>query len=153
MATGASTADLAIILIDARNGVLPQSRRHAFIANLLGIRHFVVAINKMDLVGFDKAVYDAIHAEFTGFLKRIGAPEALFIPISAREGDNVVTRSPKTPWYEGPALLEFLEDVAVDEHLDGCPRAFPCSTCSARTSISAAMRGRSLPAFSMRATK
>src|SRR3954454_21222037 len=86
MATGASTAHLAIILIDARNGVLPQSRRHAFIANLLGIRQFVVAINKMDLVGFDQSVYDAIHREFTGFLKQIGAPDALFIPISARDG-------------------------------------------------------------------
>src|SRR3978361_1454694 len=89
MATGASTADLAIILIDARNGVLPQSRRHAFIANLLGIRHFVVAINKMDLVGFDKAVYDAILNEFTEFLHKIGGPVAQFVPISARDGDNV----------------------------------------------------------------
>ncbi|HKD08057.1 MAG TPA: sulfate adenylyltransferase subunit CysN [Bryobacteraceae bacterium] len=125
MATGASTADLAIILIDARNGVLQQSRRHAFIANLLGIRQFVVAINKMDLVEFDKAVYDAISSEFTAFLKRIGAPEALFIPMSARDGDNVVTRSPKTPWYKGPALLEYLEDVAVDEGLDRLPARFP----------------------------
>jgi len=125
MATGASTSDLAIILIDARNGVLPQSRRHAFIANLLGIRHFVVAINKMDLVGFDRTVYDAVSAEFTGFLKRIGGPKALFIPISARDGDNVVTRSPKTAWYEGPALLEYLEDVAVDEGLDQLPARFP----------------------------
>src|SRR4051812_26654668 len=115
MATGASTADLAIILIDARNGVLPQSRRHAFIANLLGIRHFVVAINKMDLVGFDQAVYDAILTEFTGFLHRIGGPLAQFIPISARDGDNVVDKSVHTPWYKGPALLEYLEDVPVDE--------------------------------------
>jgi len=125
MATGASTADLAIILIDARNGVLPQSRRHAFIANLLGIRHFVVAINKMDLVGFDQAVYDAIHKEFTGFLHRIGGPLAQFIPISARDGDNVVTRSEKTPWYTGPALLEFLEDVSVDEEREKLPARFP----------------------------
>ena len=125
MATGASTSDLAIILIDARNGVLPQSRRHAFIANLLGIRHFVVAINKMDLVAFDQAVYDAITDEFTAFLKRIGAPKALFIPISARDGDNVVTRSPKTSWYSGPALLEYLEDVTVDDNLDNLPARFP----------------------------
>src|SRR5579864_3214157 len=117
MATGASTADLAIILIDARNGVLPQSRRHAFIANLLGIRHFVVAINKMDLVGFDHEVYKAIVSEFTTFLSRIGAPEALFIPISARDGDNVVEQSAKTPWYTGPALLDFLETVPVIEGL------------------------------------
>ncbi|HYA18738.1 MAG TPA: GTP-binding protein, partial [Bryobacteraceae bacterium] len=114
MATGASTADLAIILIDARNGVLQQSRRHAFIANLLGIRHFVVAINKMDLVDFDRTVYDQIRHEFSGFLAKIGAPEALFIPISARDGDNVVTPSQRTPWYRGPALLEHLEDVPVE---------------------------------------
>src|SRR5690349_12201662 len=125
MATGASTAHLAIILIDARNGVLPQSRRHAFIANLLGIRHFVVAINKMDLVGFDRAVYDAIRTEFTGFLHQIGAPDAVFIPISARDGDNVVERSPKTPWFEGPALLEFLEQVSTEEHLERLPARMP----------------------------
>jgi sulfate adenylyltransferase large subunit len=125
MATGASTADLAIILIDARNGVLPQSRRHAFIANLLGIRHFVVAVNKMDLVGFDKAVYDSIHAEFTAFLKRIGAPDALFIPISARDGDNVVEKSERTPWYRGPALLSHLEDVPVDSGQEDLPARFP----------------------------
>jgi len=125
MATGASTADLAIILIDARNGVLPQSRRHAFIANLLGIRHFVVAINKMDLVNFDQNVYNAIVKEFTGFLKRIGGPKGLFIPISARDGDNVVTRSEKTPWYSGPALLEFLEEVPVDEARQLLPARFP----------------------------
>ncbi len=125
MATGASTADLAIILIDARNGVLQQSRRHAFIANLLGIRHFVVAINKMDLVGFDEAVYDAIRTEFTEFLRRIGAPGALFIPISARDGDNVVDRSSNTPWYSGPALLDHLETVAVDEERELLPARFP----------------------------
>ncbi|HXJ43859.1 MAG TPA: sulfate adenylyltransferase subunit CysN [Bryobacteraceae bacterium] len=125
MATGASTAHLAIILIDARNGVLPQSRRHAFIANLLGIRHFVVAINKMDLVGFDQNVYNAIQTEFTAFLKHIGAPEGVFIPMSARDGDNVVERSPKTPWYTGPALLEFLENVDVDEDRVTTPGRFP----------------------------
>jgi sulfate adenylyltransferase large subunit len=125
MATGASTADLAIILIDARNGVLPQSRRHAFIASLLGIRHFTVAINKMDLVGFDETIYNAIREEFTGFLHRIGAPAAQFIPISARDGDNVVTRSGRTPWYTGPALLEYLEDVPVDERRGKLPARFP----------------------------
>jgi sulfate adenylyltransferase large subunit len=125
MATGASTADLAVILIDARNGVLPQSRRHAFIANLLGIQHFVVTINKMDLVGFDKAVYDAIVTEFTSFLKRIGAPDALFIPISARDGDNVVEKSAKTPWYHGPAMLDFLETVPVIEGLAEMTARFP----------------------------
>src|SRR5215469_16138252 len=125
MATGASTAELAIILIDARNGVLQQSRRHAFIANLLGIRHFVVAINKMDLVDFDKAVYEAIQGEFSAFMGKIGAPDALFIPISARDGDNVVTRSARTPWYTGPALLEHLEDVEVGEEAEQLSARFP----------------------------
>jgi sulfate adenylyltransferase large subunit len=125
MATGASTSDLAIILIDARNGVLPQSRRHAFIANLLGIKHFVVAINKMDLVGFDEAVYDAIRLEFTGFMQRIGAPAPLFIPISARDGDNVVDKSTRSPWYQGPALLDFLEEVPADSGREALPARFP----------------------------
>jgi sulfate adenylyltransferase large subunit len=125
MATGASTSDLAIILIDARNGVLQQSRRHAFIANLLGIKHFVVAINKMDLVGFDEAVYDAIRIEFTEFMKRIGAPAPLFIPISARDGDNVVEKSARSPWYHGPALLEYLEEVPADSGREALPARFP----------------------------
>jgi sulfate adenylyltransferase large subunit len=125
MATGASTSDLAIILIDARNGVLPQSRRHAFIANLLGIKHFVVAINKMDLVDFDEGVYNEIQTEFTGFMQRIGAPAPLFIPISARDGDNVVTKSDRSPWYTGPALLEYLEEVPVDSGREELPARFP----------------------------
>src|ERR1700681_4946017 len=125
MATGASTSDLAIILIDARNGVLPQSRRHAFIANLLGIKHFVVAINKMDLVGFDEAVYDRIRIEFTGFMEKIGAPPPLFIPISARDGDNVVDKSLRSPWYQGPALLEYLEEVPADIEIETLPARFP----------------------------
>jgi sulfate adenylyltransferase large subunit len=125
MATGASTADLAIILIDARNGVLRQSRRHAFIANLLGIKHFVVTINKMDLVDFNEAVYNSIRDEFTSFLHRIGAPDALFIPISARDGDNVVTKSERTPWYDGPALLSWLEDVPADAGPEDLPARFP----------------------------
>src|SRR5579863_3108026 len=125
MATGASTAELAIILIDARNGVLQQSRRHAFIANLLGIPHFVVAINKMDLMGFDQGVYDAIRTEFTGFMKRIGAPAPLFIPISARDADNVVTKSERTPWYHGPALLPYLEELAPDAGSERMPGRFP----------------------------
>ena len=125
MATGASTADLAIILIDARNGVLPQSRRHAFIANLLGIQHFVVAINKMDIVDFNEAVYDKIRVEFTGFMNRIGAPAPLFIPISARDGDNVVEKSARTPWYQGPALLPYLEDLPADAGSEDMPARFP----------------------------
>jgi sulfate adenylyltransferase large subunit len=113
MATGASTADLAIILIDARQGVLPQSRRHAFIASLLGIPRIVVAVNKMDLVGFDENVFRTIEAEFTDFLRKLNAPPAYFLPISALLGDNVVAPSKNTPWFRGPNLLEHLETVQI----------------------------------------
>jgi sulfate adenylyltransferase large subunit len=113
MATGASTADLAIILIDARQGVLPQSRRHAYIASLLGIPRLVVAVNKMDLVNFDEGVFRAIETEFTAFLKKLNAPAAYFLPISALLGDNVVAPSRNTPWFHGPNLLEHLETVEV----------------------------------------
>ena len=113
MATGASTADLAIILVDARNGVLPQSRRHLYIATLLGIRHIVVAINKMDLMAFSEEVYNQVRADFMSFATRLPIGELKFIPISALGGDNVVTRSQNTQWYAGPALLEYLETVEV----------------------------------------
>jgi sulfate adenylyltransferase large subunit len=113
MATGASTADLAIILIDARLGVLPQSRRHAFIATLLETPHLVVAVNKMDLVDFREDVFRAIESEFRGFVEKLHARNIQFIPISALDGDNVVSRSARTPWYDGPALLEHLETVPL----------------------------------------
>jgi sulfate adenylyltransferase subunit 1 len=111
MVTGASTADLAIILVDARNGVLPQSRRHACIASLVGIPHFVVAVNKMDLARYDRAVFERIRSEFGEFLTRLGVAHATFIPISALHGDNVVTRSAEMRWYHGPSLLEHLETL------------------------------------------
>ena len=111
MATGASTADLAILLIDAQLGVLPQSRRHAFICSLLGIPRFVVAINKMDLAGYDRAVFERIRDEFSGFLAKLGAPAPYFLPVSALAGDNVVARSRSMPWFDGPSLLEYLETV------------------------------------------
>ena len=113
MATGASTADLAIILIDARKGVLPQSRRHAFIASLLGIRSFVIAVNKMDLVDYDQQVFDSIQNQFQQWHR---SPDlcSYFLPISALEGDNVVRRSRNMPWFEGPSLLEYLETVEID---------------------------------------
>jgi sulfate adenylyltransferase large subunit len=111
MATGASTADAAVILVDARNGVLPQSRRHATIAALLGIRRIVVAVNKMDLVGWRQEVFAAIRNEFAELLEKLGVREAVFIPVSALEGDNVVRRGSAMPWYEGPALLEYLESI------------------------------------------
>ena len=113
MATGASTANLAIILIDARLGVLPQSRRHAYIASLLGIPHLAVAVNKMDLRGYDQKVYDEIVANFRQFAERLQFKNVMFTPISAKLGDNVVQRSANTPWYDGPTLLEFLETVPI----------------------------------------
>src|SRR4029077_14372585 len=113
MATGASTAELAIILIDARNGVLAQSLRHAHIASLLGIPNFAIAVNKMDLVGYEEDVFRAIETEFRDFLAKLNAPHAYFRPISALEGDNVVRRSRNLPWFTGPCLLEYLETVPV----------------------------------------
>ncbi len=113
MATGASTANLAIILIDARNGVLPQSRRHAYIASLLGIPHIVVAINKMDLVDFREAVFEEIRAEFAAFAAHLRVPDLHFIPISALLGDNVVDKSRHMPWFEGSSLLHYLESVHI----------------------------------------
>jgi sulfate adenylyltransferase large subunit len=114
MATGASTADLAIILIDARKGILAQSRRHAYIASLLGTRHLVAAINKMDLVLFSEDVYRNITAELQALIDQVGVGNLLTIPVSALEGDNVVDRSARMPWYEGPTLLEHLETVPVE---------------------------------------
>jgi sulfate adenylyltransferase large subunit len=125
MATGASTAELAIILIDARNGVLRQSRRHAYIASLLGIPNFVVAVNKMDLVGYDEAVFSAIETEFREFLSRLNRANVYFLPISALAGDNVVHRSHKMRWFEGPSLLEHLEDVPVLQNALSGPFRFP----------------------------
>ncbi len=113
MVTGASTADLAIVLVDARKGVLAQSKRHAFISSLLGIPHVVVCVNKMDLVDFDEGVFDAIVEDFDRFAARLELPDVTFIPISALLGDNVVERSQAMPWYQGPPLLYHLEHVHI----------------------------------------
>jgi bifunctional enzyme CysN/CysC len=113
MVTGASTADLAIVLVDARKGVLAQSKRHAFISSLLGIPHVVVCVNKMDLVNFEEAVFDEIVEEFDAFAARLEMPDVTFIPISALLGDNVVDRSEAMPWYQGPPLLYHLEHVHI----------------------------------------
>jgi bifunctional enzyme CysN/CysC len=113
MATGASTADLAIILIDARHGVLTQTKRHSFIVSLLGIRHIVVAVNKMDIVGFDQAVFERIRADYADFASRLDLPDVHFMPISALKGDNVVRQSPNMPWYSGAALMPLLETVYI----------------------------------------
>ena len=115
MVTGTSTADLSVVLIDARKGVLTQSRRHAAISSLLGIRQLVVAVNKMDLVSYSRMVFERIEGEFREFTDRLGVPDVRFIPISALLGDNVVDRSEHMDWYDGPPLLEFLEDVRVPE--------------------------------------
>jgi sulfate adenylyltransferase large subunit len=128
MATGASTADLAVILIDARNGVLPQSRRHAFITSLLGIPNFVIAVNKMDAVGYAESVFRAIEAEFREFLGRLAqanSPYVYFLPISALHGDNVVRPSRNMAWFEGPSLLEFLESVPVHHRARTAAFRFP----------------------------
>ncbi|MBI1203664.1 MAG: DUF2061 domain-containing protein [Rhodopseudomonas sp.] len=113
MATGASTADLALILVNAQSGLTQQTRRHALIAATLGVRHLVVAVNKMDLVGYAQATFAAIEREFRAFADRLGAAAITFIPVSARKGDNVVKRSAAMDWYRGPTLLDKLETVDV----------------------------------------
>ncbi len=113
MATGASTADLAIILIDARHGVQVQTKRHSFIVSLLGIRHIVVTVNKMDLIGFDQAKFESICNDYRNFAARLDLPDLHFIPISALNGDNVVDKSPSMPWYQGSTLMNFLETVYI----------------------------------------
>ncbi|HEY2411235.1 MAG TPA: sulfate adenylyltransferase subunit CysN [Pirellulaceae bacterium] len=113
MATGASTADLAIILIDARHGVLVQTKRHSFIVSLLGIKHVVVAINKMDIVDYSQETYDKIRADYQSFAARLDLPDVHFLPLSALKGDNVVSQSPRMPWYNGPTLMHLLETVYI----------------------------------------
>ncbi|KXF80274.1 sulfate adenylyltransferase subunit CysN [Enterovibrio coralii] len=126
MATGASTCDLAVILIDARKGVLDQTRRHSFIASSLGIRHFVVAVNKMDLVDFDQARFESIRDDYLAFAEKLNADiDIKLVPLSALEGDNVVDRSPSTPWYDGDTLLTMLEDVNVTAEKDKSAFRFP----------------------------
>ena len=117
MVTGGSTADLAVILIDARKGVLTQTRRHSYLVSLLGIRHVVLAVNKMDLIGFDQARFDAIVADYRAFAAQIGVDDFLAVPISGLKGDNIAARSEATPWYQGPTLMEHLETVPVDDQL------------------------------------
>ena len=122
MVTGASTADLAIILIDARHGLVEQTHRHSFIASLLGIKHLVVCVNKMDLVEFDEDTYQSITSAYRNFSSRLDIPDIKFIPIRALLGDNVVESSANMPWYEGGTLLSHLEEVHVgsDRNLQDC---------------------------------
>ncbi|MFT7458069.1 MAG: bifunctional enzyme CysN/CysC [Planctomycetota bacterium] len=125
MATAASTADIAIILIDARKGVLTQTRRHSYIASLLGVKHIVVAINKMDLVEYSKEIFDEIVLDYRSFADNQGFSEIICIPMSALNGDNVTSSSDKFSWYDGPALLPHLEEVDVSEEYHAMPFRFP----------------------------
>ncbi|RJQ49547.1 MAG: GTP-binding protein [Gammaproteobacteria bacterium] len=125
MVTGASTANLAIILIDARKGMLIQSRRHAYIAHLLGIPHIVVAVNKMDLVNYAQDVYQSIRAEFSAFADKLGIKDARYIPLSAMNGDNVVEKSASMPWYQGETLLGVLETVKIAQDVNLRDFRFP----------------------------
>ena len=125
MVTGASTANLAVILIDARNGIVTQSRRHAYIASLLGIPHLVVAVNKMDLMNYSQAVFDAIREAFSQFAAALNFREVIFIPISALKGDMVVERGDNLPWYEGPALIELLKNIEIVHDINVDDFRFP----------------------------
>jgi bifunctional enzyme CysN/CysC len=125
MATGASNADLAVILIDARKGVLTQTKRHSYICSLLGVRHLVLAVNKIDLAGYDQQVFDQIVADYMEFAKTLGFASITPVPMSARHGDNVTVRSAHTPWYHGPTLIEHLERIDVDSDTAAKPFRFP----------------------------
>jgi bifunctional enzyme CysN/CysC len=125
MVTGASTTDLAVLMIDARKGVLVQTRRHSFLVSLLGIRKVLVAVNKMDMVGYDRATFDRIEADYRTFATSIGLDDITCIPMSALRGDNITERSPETPWYEGPTLMDHLETVEVDEAVTNAPFRMP----------------------------
>jgi bifunctional enzyme CysN/CysC len=125
MVTGASTADLAIVLVDARKGIVEQSRRHAFLVSLLRVPHLVVAVNKMDLVDYAEEVYESIRDEFTAFAAKLEVPDLTVIPISALRGDNVVSRSEAMPWYEGPSLLHHLENIHVASDRNLVDSRFP----------------------------
>ena len=125
MATGASNSDLAIVLVDARKGVLVQTRRHALICSLLGIRHVILAINKIDLVGFQQNTFDRIKQDFSNFASELNFKTIVAIPISARYGDNVTERSSQTPWYTGPTLVDGLETIEVDDAIGEKPFRFP----------------------------
>ena len=151
MVTGASTADLSLVLVDARKGVIEQSKRHAFIASLLRIPHVVVCVNKMDAVDWDEGVFDRIVEDFTDFATPLDLRDLLFIPVSALLGDNVVERSEHMRWYQGPTLLHHLEHVHIASDRDLNTRASPSSGSCARTTT-AATPARWRAGFCARAT-
>ena len=125
MVTGASTADAAVILVDARKGILTQTHRHSYLISLIGIRHVALAINKLDLVGYSQDVFDRIEQEYRAFAASIGLAEVVCIPVSAKKGDNVTAQSANTPWYRGPSLMEYLEAVEVDSDAENGPLRMP----------------------------
>jgi len=125
MVTGASTADVAVILIDARKGVLTQTKRHSYLVSLLGIRKVVLAVNKLDIVGYSREVFDRIEGDYRTFAHQIGLEDITAIPLSALKGDNVTAPSTNTPWYNGPALMEYLETVPVDDEIQRAPFRMP----------------------------
>lgn len=127
MVTGASTADAAIILVDARNGIIEQTKRHSYIASLLNIENIIVAINKMDLVDFSKEVYDKIREEYSDMAEKLGLKNVYFIPISALKGDNVVNKSDNTPWYDGLPILGLLESIPIKKLLQMLSSVSLCS--------------------------
>jgi sulfate adenylyltransferase subunit 1 len=140
MVTAASTADVAVLLIDARHGVVAQTRRHAKLAHLLGVPHVVVAVNKMDLVAFDGGVFDAIAEEFRAFARQASIGDVRFVPMSALQGDMVVARGDRLPWYDGETLLEILEAIDVPRMLAAAPLRFPVQGIS-RPSATGERRG------------
>ncbi len=155
MATGASTASLAIVLVDARKGVLTQSRRHACITALLGVRHILVAINKMDLVDYEEGVFDSIRADFTAFFDQLGdlrPPHLNFVPISALTGDNVVRPTTTMPWYAAPPSSNCFSLYPLLMLAPLIRSALRCSACFALITISVASRDKSLPVRFARAT-
>ena len=125
MVTGASTADVALVLVDARHGVVEQSRRHAFLASLLRIPHLVVCVNKMDLIDYDEKAFNEVKEEFRNFAMKLEIPDLTFIPVSALHGDNVVERSSNMPWYEGSSLLHHLEEVHIASDRNHIDARFP----------------------------
>lgn len=125
MVTGASTADAAIILVDSRNGIIEQTKRHSYVASLLQLDNVILAVNKMDLVDFSEEVFNKIKSEYELIAQKLKLKKVHYIPISARDGDNVVNRSQKTPWYSGQTLLELLESLPVKEGIDKLPARFP----------------------------
>lgn len=160
MVTGASTSDLAIILVDARKGLQEQSRRHAFLTTLLQVPHLVLAVNKMDLVDYSQDRFEEIKAEFADFATKLDVPDLTFVPISALHGDNVVSQSENMPWYSGPSLLHHLENVHIASDRNLIDARFPCSTSSGRRSpptpsctTTAATRARWRAACSSPATR